>query len=99
LGVIGKEHLCQAFDNVDTFKYKRLAGYDERNLPYVVEAAFAEVADSGRLVVTGVNFSPAIANPVVRFLEWLLSDQKVSRESNTCFVLHIATVAPTYLDR
>lgn len=99
LGCLGRDH----FDRVlaalggGSSKYKRIMGFDGRDLPFVVEAAFAETRS--RLVLTGCNFSPSIDRPAVRMLDGLLREQMIDEESTVTLILHLAQVAPTYLDR
>jgi hypothetical protein len=104
LGSIGKTHIEKFFDQFavweTTKKYKRLVG-SEGNLPFVVEAAFAEVsfAHAGTTIITGCNFSPAVDSPVVRMLDGLLREQMIDGGSSVVVLLHIVTPAPTFLDR
>jgi len=99
LGRIGRKHLehvlAQFGDGQP--KYKRLTGFDERGLPFVVETAFAEART--KTIVTGCNFSLSIDRPVVRMLDGLLADQMIDDQAEVTLVVHLFTVAPTFLDR
>jgi DNA topoisomerase VI subunit A len=100
LGCIGRSHIEEMFNALDAvdLKYKKVSGEDERGLPYVVEAAFAELTDEGRAIISGLNFSPAIHLTVVSDLNRLLAEQRIDQESNIAFLLHISTIAPNYLN-
>ena len=99
LGRIGREHLQQALGKgADTaIKYKRQVGYDERGLPFVVEAAFVEAETQS--IITGCNFSLSINLPVVRMLDRLLAEQMVDEEAEVALLVHLFMVAPSFLDR
>ena len=103
LGAIGATHVKAMFKNVleDTIKYKKMVGTTDGGLPYVVEAAFAEFADSDLepQIITGCNSSPSVSKPVVRMLDGLLEHQMIYDWSPVQMLLHIATPAPKYLDR
>jgi hypothetical protein len=68
LGIIGKQNLMHRFEalgaDLDSFQYKRILS-SKAELPYVIEVAFAYVPaeTEPRVLVTGINFSPAIVNP------------------------------------
>jgi hypothetical protein len=101
LGAIGRPHIEHIFTELggdgDT-RYKRIVG-TVGNLPFVVEAAFTETPlESERIVISGVNFSPAVARHPVTDLGSLLSDQMIDRNSGVAVLLHVAMPAPDYLD-
>jgi hypothetical protein len=98
LGCIGKPHVIAAFTRLGAtrIEYKKLGGA-QGNLPYVVEAAFAELPD-GRTIVSGCNFSPVLETLVVPQVERLLVRQMVTDESSVAVLLHITTVAPKFRD-
>jgi hypothetical protein len=101
LGLIGRTHAKQsilAIGGVGKVKHKKLSGTCN-GLPFVVEAAFTETERAERIVISGCNFSPSIDQPVVRMFDSLLERQMVDYGSATVVMLHITTVAPTYLDR
>ena len=65
LGMIGKEHIKQRFEQVgilpNSFEYKKVESLDADGLPQVTEVAFAargDAEDEGRILVTGINWSP-----------------------------------------
>jgi DNA topoisomerase VI subunit B len=110
LGIIGEEHLRASFAaagaDIDTFKYKRItAAHGE--LPFVVESAFAYRPDaSERLMVTGINWSPAVgANPfrelgsLGKSLDSMLEEQRAGEDEPIIFLLHVACPKVTYADR
>ncbi|MHB8956042.1 MAG: ATP-binding protein [Pirellulaceae bacterium] len=104
LGSIGREHIgSQVFRNVFDYsiRYKKAPGITSDGLPFVVEAAFAESSDpdDGLQIITGCNFSPAVDRSCVRRLDSLLEHQMVEEDSPVVLLLHIATPAPTFLDR
>ncbi len=102
LGCIGRKHIAEFFadEGAENFKYRKAIG-THAGLPFVVEAAFGELAEitDSAVIITGVNYTPSIDRPVVRTLDSILSDQKIDDASPVLLLLHIATVAPTYLDR
>lgn len=100
LGCVGRKHVSGVFENLGAgeIKYRKVAGEVERR-PFVVEAAFAELVTGKRAIITGCNFSPSINRTVVRELDALLEQQMVKDDSTVAFMLHVATVGPTFLDR
>ncbi len=107
LGSIGADHIgtrvVAALGGVisKTIRYKSTSGMTSDGLPFVVEAAFAESSDPDAelQIITGCNFSPAVDRPCVRRLDSLLEHQMIEDDSPVVVLLHIATPAPTYLDR
>ena len=102
LGAIGREHI-QAVFGTEVFgeiRYKKVVG-TSGGLPFVVEAAFGERINSEADIrcITGCNFSPAVDRPCVRRLDSLLEHQMIDEDSPVVVMLHVATPAPTYLDR
>ena len=88
-----------------SFDYRRVMGTTD-DVPWVVESAFGWCPKlTGRLIVTGVNWSPGILNPfreLGRFgqsLDTILSQQRVSRDDPVIFVLHMACPRVEYTDR
>jgi DNA topoisomerase VI subunit B len=77
LGIIGAEHFRSRVLAVggqeETFKYQCRKGYDTNGIPYVIEFGFGVHAaalkgdDVDRQLITGANWSAAIANPFRRF--------------------------------
>ena len=68
LGLIGKDHLARrmAADGaeMETFDYSRTFDVTHDGVPCVVEFAFAWCPEAkSRRLITGVNWSPGIANP------------------------------------
>ena len=66
LGLIGEDHLRARFvaagADERTFRYKR--EFVDGDLPQVIEVAFGYCPEgTGRQLVAGVNWSPAINNP------------------------------------
>jgi len=103
LGGVGRATIKSVFSNFGVtgeVKHKKLTGFSN-DLPFVVEAAFAELEDTEGepIIITGCNYTPSIDQPVVRMLDSLLADQMVDDEAEVVVLLHIVTVAPTYLDR
>jgi hypothetical protein len=77
-------------------------------LPFVLESAFGwkgEKAKDERQIVTGANWSAAIANPFRTFggtgegAETILANLKVTRMEPVVFVLHLAHPRVEYTDR
>ena len=113
LGIIGEPHLRCLFDgfgcDMETFEYKRVVA--EGSLPWVLEAAFGycpddEGDDEGRLLVTGVNWSPGISNPFKRTswyggdgLDAILARQHAGPDEPVIVFLHLAHPRVEYTDR
>ena len=109
LGVIGKDHFrsrCEAAGaELETFAYwKRCETSD--GMPWVLETAFAWVPDrTDRLLVTGVNWSPAIVNPFRELghrgesLDSLLVDVRAGSDEPVIVFLHLASPGIEYTDR
>ena len=106
LGRIGRKHIEESVFGPlgvvgDSVRYKKASGATSEVLPFVVEAAFAELSDEWETsrIITGCNFSPSVDLPCVRCLDSLLEHQMVEDESPVVVLLHITTPAPRYLDR
>ncbi len=100
LGILGKDHLASTFGSLgvrsESFQYKRVLTTDENGLPVVIEVAFGYApASNQRRLLTGVNFSPAIANPFRRLnvegegLERLLSAQMCEPFDPVVIAIHL----------
>ena len=114
LGVIGREHFKQRFlaagGNAETFRYELRKGVND-GVPYVVEFAFGlyESALGGgvvaRKIVTGANWSAAIANPFRRFgstgegLETTLANVRANAGEPVISALHLASARIQFADR
>jgi hypothetical protein len=116
LGLIGEEHLKARFlaagGNAETFKYERRTGVDKDGLPYVVEFAFG-LHESGltvsgvvsRKIMTGANWSAAIANPFRHFgatgegLESTLAKVRANAREPVICALHLAHARIQFADR
>ena len=102
LGCIGRSHLETVFASLGAttkLKYKKIVGETEGGMPFCVEAAFAESYDYAGMLITGCNYSPSIDKPVTRDLDEILTDQMVTDTDDVLMLLHVANVAPTFLDR
>lgn len=113
LGIIGEGHLRCLFDatgcDMKSFEYRRAV--TKCSLPWVLEAAFAycpydEGDDEGRLLVTGVNWSPGISNPFKRTswyggdgLDAILARQHAGPDAPVIVFLHLAHPRVEYTDR
>ena len=88
-----------------SFQYKRVKGV-ELGLPWLIEAAFAWCPEqTGRRLVTGVNWSPGIINPFRALgpfrqsLDTVLSQQRADRDEPVMVLLHLACPRVEYTDR
>jgi DNA topoisomerase VI subunit B len=117
LGIIGAEHLRQRFlaagGNPDTFKYQQRKGITDEGIPYIVEFAFGlhqsgltqGAPATGRLIVTGVNWSIGINNPFRSFgrtgegLEATLAKVRANASQPVICALHLASAHIQYADR
>lgn len=110
LGIIGKEHLRQRFEEhgceMSTFKYKKV--FDETDgRPEVLEVAFGwcpGFAEKRRLV-TGVNWSAAIISPFRSLgetgvsLDSMLAHLYCGEDEEVVIVMHYTTPLAEFTDR
>jgi DNA topoisomerase VI subunit B len=107
LGVIGRDHLAARLAGLgaeaDSFAYKKTLGETD-GLPWVMETAFGWCPDLGyRRLVTGVNWSPGLANQFRQIgkigasLDTLLERQRV--DEDCVLVVHLACPVVAYTDR
>ncbi len=104
LGCVGRSHVeyvAKLAGVGGEVKYKKVSGEDDRGLPFVVEAAFGEIADRDRdqLIVTGCNFSPSLNRWITEDFGALLYQRKVDDYFPALILLHIAQVDPVFLNR
>jgi hypothetical protein len=107
IGEIGRENLAACFEanGVDpaTFEYKRIFG-ESNGLPYVVEVAFGYRPEGdGRIMVNGLNWSPAIINPFRQLehfesLDSILAEQRCGHDEPVVFALHLACPRVSFTD-
>lgn len=103
LGAIGREHIDKVFGQLGAYegerKYRRFVGTQD-NLPFVVEAAFTELAEaSAPVIITGCNFSPAITRSVIRGLDAMLVQQMIKDDSSVAVLLHITMPNPPFPEK
>jgi DNA topoisomerase VI subunit B len=116
LGVIGEEHLRRLSTNLGgedkSFKYFLSPGHDADGVPYVVEIAICAFKEwvggkaqaSGRVLITGVNFSATLVNPFTSLkglegLEGILVDLRAGPGAPVIVCVHYASPHIEYLDR
>jgi hypothetical protein len=116
LGIIGEDHIKARFlaagGNAETFKYQQRRGVDEDAIPYVVEFAFglhqSALTEGGavsRKIMTGANWSAAIANPFRSFgatgegLESTLAKVRANAREPVICALHLAHARIQFADR
>src|SRR5690606_12175587 len=102
LGKIGEEHLTawRASQNVspESIKYIAKAGVD--GLPFVLEMAFGINADdSGRRIITRLNWSPVIGGDPDPVLRSAIADARLDRHDPVTLVVHIARPRFQFADR
>jgi hypothetical protein len=115
LGVIGRDHLAECFRELgcemETFRYRKVN--DEKDgVPCLIETAFAATKaafdmalDAGeRRIISGVNWSPAIAaNPFRQLghesLDSILEGQRAGCSEPVVFLLHLVSPRVNYTDR
>ncbi|MGH7271557.1 MAG: hypothetical protein ACREJ3_14095, partial [Polyangiaceae bacterium] len=104
LGVLGdhlRDHLL-AHRGVarDSVRAKRLTGVTAAGLPYVLEVALGvhgeDGAVAGRVVATGLNFSPSLRSDVLPRLPWLLGVARVDPFDPVCVLVHLVCPALDY---
>jgi hypothetical protein len=109
LGVIGREHLgrrcAEAGAEQETFNYSKETGVSG-GLPWIAEVAFAWCPKAGkRRLITGVNFSPGVANPfralgtLGRSLDTILANQRANRDEPVITLVHLACPRLSFTDR
>jgi DNA topoisomerase VI subunit B len=109
LGIIGEANLENQFEQLgaapSSFQYKRICRVDS-GVPTIIEAAFAYAPDQQRrLLITGVNWSPAIFNPFRQLgsqgesLERVLAGQFAESGDPIIVAVHLASPVISYLDR
>lgn len=111
LGPVGEQHFKTWLEThggeIKTFQYKRIADVDpDTSLPFLVEFAFAVRNDSDpRRLITGINWSPTLADPFRRLagyglsLQGLLGDLHIGPSEPVTFVIHLACPHLNYTDR
>jgi DNA topoisomerase VI subunit B len=115
LGIIGENHFRTRFAEAgaadETFKYQCRKYIGEDGIPYVTETCFALHERSlhggaySRLLVTGANWSAAIANPFRRFgktgegLEAKLHKVRTNASHPVILALHLAAARIQFADR
>jgi hypothetical protein len=109
LGVIGRDHLVKRFQDLDcemeTFDYRRQIGFDDQNLPFVAEAAFAWRMHGPRRMITGINWAPGIVNPFRELgkygqsLDSVLEQQRSGSDEPIVYLLHLVCPRPQFTDR
>lgn len=114
LGMLAKEHFRQRLRPIgETFRYAGRKGTDARDLPFLVELAFASTEEGGlRGLHVGMNWSVPLGNPlqndafrvddqhVVRGLAALLADQLVDLDRDpVCLAIHLVSPRFQFLDR
>ena len=117
LGVIGEEHLRALTvgegGEPKSFKYWISTGFDGSGVPYVVEiaiCAFKAWVDgkhhaSGRVLITGVNFSATLTNPFSSMrggmagMDDTLAELRAGPGAPVIVAVHYACPHIEYLDR
>jgi DNA topoisomerase VI subunit B len=109
LGSIGKEHFRQRLTTagceMETFEY-RCVMQTEDDIPWIIETAFAWCPKSNqRRLITGVNWSPGIANPFRDLghygtsLDTMLARARADTDDPVILIIHIACPRVEYTDR
>jgi DNA topoisomerase VI subunit B len=110
LGVLGESHVCEWLkaQHSQTVTYKRISGVDdEHGLPFVLEVGVGirNTRDSGRAVITGINFSPTLVDPFRALndhglsLDGLLGELRVEDKHPVTVVVHLTCPHLNYTDR
>jgi len=103
LGAIGQEHLTRWMIAQDvteaSIKYIQKKGVD--GLPYVLEMAFGinEDDESGRRIVTGLNWSPVIGGDPDPILRSAVAEARLDKHDPVTLVVHIARPRFQFADR
>jgi hypothetical protein len=93
LGVIGEEHVRAILLRLDTaedsLKYKKVAGFDDDGLPYVIEIGFGirNDDDAARRIVAGLNWSPVLKLPSGQ-LSNIIADSRIDAHDPVILLVH-----------
>ena len=109
LGIIGKEHMTQWLVRhgrgaEKSITYRRTMNTDKENgMPYVIEIGFAVQKESkdgerGRIQRTGMNWSPALGNPIPTLTEQI-SEARIDPHDPISLVVHLARPRFEFVDR
>ena len=104
VGSTSKHAVRRATAPQESFAYRLVKG-ETNGVPWVVEAAFAYAPGaSGRTLITGINWSPALTNPFRSLGGWtsldtVLTEQWARPGEPVIVALHLACPRVEYLDR
>jgi len=116
LGILGEPHFRARLtgpESEKTFRYKRLSGTDDQNLPFVVEVAFSLTDDPClRGTHIGLNWAGALGNPLqdgyfaisnddgAYGFSALLEKSRINMSRDpVCLVVHLICPRFNFLDR
>lgn len=106
LGILGKKHFLEAvgaYDGVDidSVRYKKLDGLIDDRLPFIVEAAMGwrEASELSRSLHIGLNWSPALRNPIITDIEDILDDNFIDGFDPVVLMLHLVYPRMGFEDR
>ena len=105
LGVLGKDHLrawMARYTDVDpdSVRYKKIVSRQEDAMPHVVEAAFGIGDDDDeRLIVFGLNFSPAVVGGLPFTLASTMAAMRIDPFDPVTLVVHVARPRFDFTDR
>ncbi|MGB7296823.1 MAG: ATP-binding protein [Candidatus Aminicenantales bacterium] len=96
MGLVGGDHLKGwAAANIgvvpESFQYGKCQGVDATGLPYTQEALFALKSDTEkahRSVITGLNWSPTIGDPVEEISE-AVGSARIGRDKPVLLIIHM----------
>lgn len=103
LGAIGKDHLSAWMESqgvsTKSIRYVKKQGID--GMPFVMEIAFGvnEENGSGRHILTGLNWSPAIGGDPELTLRRAVAQARLDIDDPVTLVVHIATPRFKFADR
>lgn len=107
LGILGEAHTKDSFIKnfciaEKSFKYKKVIGYDENNLPYSIEIAMGIYAKDReikkRRVITGLNFSATLRVPVAEFTK-MLQEMRIDFADPIVIAFHMAKPQFNFVDK
>lgn len=110
LGIIGRDHIAAHFAvtgaEMESFEYVRQIGETRTGLPFVLEVAFAWWPERAqRRLITGLNFSPTLANPFRSLspygvsLDEVLTSQRAGSEEPIIVLVHLTCPVMAFTDR
>lgn len=107
LGILGEASMKDSFIKnfciaEKSFKYKKVIGYDENNLPYSIEIGMGVYEKDReikkRTIITGLNFSATLKVPVAEFTK-MLQEMRIDFADPIVIAFHMAKPQFNFVDK